>query len=197
MLLPGLVLLAASGAMSAASAQSAQSLLAQTFLLDARTGSSRSALARELSQGQARLTGGRSIDLAEWYTPSVPEMNLTLLTAVTPSFGMIWGISTGERGIKYRIDPGVWLGFVYRYELTQNTTISFTASTLLGGNFREKTCRATYGDQSKPDPILKGEQIVNCRLAASILPPDQTLRFLERRSGLSETRVRLRYEYRF
>ncbi len=190
MLLPGLVLLGASGAMSAASAQSAQSLLAQTFLLDARTGSSRSALARELSQGGFELSDGTPIDFASWYSPRIPEMNLTLLTALTPSFGVIWGISTGERGEKYRIDPGLWLGFVYRYDITPQSTLSLSASTLIGGDFREKTCQAFYA-------ITAQEETVNCRLAASVLPPAQTLQFLKRRSGLRETRATLRYEYRF
>ncbi len=175
----------------------AQGMLQQTYLLDARTGSSRAALARDLSLGEVKLSDGGAIDLTEWYSSRLPEMNVTLLTAVTPAFGVIWGVSTGERGVKYRIDPGLWLGFVYRYELTQRGTLSVTATTLLGGDFREQTCRATYGDQSRPDPIMSGAQIVNCRLAGSVLPPDQTLRYLERRSGFSETRATLRYDFRF
>ncbi len=168
----------------------AQTLLQQTLLLDARTGSSRAALAQDMAQGGYELSDGTEVDFVDWYSPRLPEMTVKLLTAMTPSFGMIWGVSTGERGEKYRIDPGIWLGFVYRHDLTTHSTVSLTASTLIGGDFREKTCQAYY-------QITSSEETVNCRLAASVLPPEDTLNFLERRTGLRESRAMLRYELRF
>lgn len=165
-------------------------LLDRTFLLDLRAGSVRSRRARELSYGGYELDDGTYVDFADWYTPRFPEMNLLFLTAVTPSFGLTWGLSTGERGEKYRIDPGLWLGFVYRYDISARQTLSLSAATLMGGNMREQTCRAYYR-------VIEDFATVNCRLAASTLPPAQTLQFLERNSGRRESRISLRYEIRF
>lgn len=165
-------------------------ILDRTFLLDLRAGSLRSRRARELSVGGYELDDGTPVDFADWYTPSFPEMNLIFLTAITPSFGITWGVSTGERGEKYRIDPGLWLGFVYRYNISPRQTLSLSASTLVGGDLREQPCRAFYR-------VIDDFATVNCRLAASTLPPRETLQFLERKSGRRESRIQLRYEIRF
>jgi hypothetical protein len=169
---------------------SAQSLLQNTFLLDVRQGSGRSDLAARLSKGGYELEDGTPIDFATWYTPRMPELSIVFLTAITPRWGVTWGLSTGERGQKYRIDPGVWIGFVYRHEISKHSVISLSASTLLGGNFRERTCEAFYS-------VSQSFETVNCRLAATFLQPRDTLKFLETRSGRRETRASLRYEFRF
>lgn len=192
----GTALLAALFSALAATAPHAQVLtdrvgiLDRTFLLDLRKGSSNSEIARKFSLGGYELDDGTPIDFADWYTPRLPEMNLLFLTAITPSFGVTWGISTGERAEKYTIAPGFWLGFIYRHQIRPQHTLSLSASTLLGGNMREKTCTAFYR-------VINDFATVNCRLAASILPPEETLQFLERRNGRRETRVQLRYEIRF
>ncbi len=164
--------------------------LDRTFLLQMRSGSSRSALAAQMAVGGYELDDGTPVDFAPWYTPRFPEMNLLFLTSLTPSFGVTWGVSTGERGQKYTIDPGLWLGFVWRQQISPRSTLSLSASTLMGGNMREQTCQAYYR-------ITGDFATVNCRLAASTLAPEDTLNYLERRSGLRESRVLLRYEFRF
>lgn len=171
-------------------ALAAQSLIERSFLLDIRQGSSRSERARSLSFGGYELEDGTPVDFERWYTPGAPEFNILFLTAATPSFGVTWGLSTGERGEKYRIDPGLWLGFVYRRQISPQSAISLSATLLLGGNFRERSCQAFY-------TITQTTETVNCRLAASVLPPGETLRFLERTKGIRESRATLRYEFRF
>ena len=165
----------------------AQEFLADTFLLDVSLGSARSQIARDLSDGGYELSDGTPISFSQWYDASFPELNVLFLTELTPSLGLAWGLSTGERGEKYRIDPGIWIGFIQNYDLSRNSRITISALTLLGGNFRERICIGDYRD-------IGGIQAVNCRLAASLLPPTETLDFLVRESGFMETRISIRYQ---
>lgn len=110
----------------------ARDFLENTSMLDIRTGSSRSAIARNLSIGGYELSDGTPVSFADWYMPHFPEMSLLFLTQINPSLGITWGISTGERGEKYRIDPGVWLGLVYRMQLSKHSGLTFFATTLIG-----------------------------------------------------------------
>jgi hypothetical protein len=168
----------------------AQDFLEDTFLLNVSLGSHRSEIAQDLTYGGYELSDGTPVDFVNWYTPRFPELNVLFLTQINPAIGMTWGVSLGEEGVKYRIDPGVWIGLVYRRELGRQSSLTFSAVTLLGGNFRERTCIGDYGD-------IGGIQVVNCRLAASVLPPAQTLDFLINERGYLETRVSVRYSYRF
>jgi hypothetical protein len=168
----------------------AQDFLENTFLLDVSIGSSRSKIARDLSFGGYELTDGTPVYFSEWYTPRLPDLNFIFLTQLTPSFGLSWGFSLGESGEKYRIDPGIWLGFIYRHEITRQSSLTISALTLIGGNLQERSCVGDYGE-------IGGIQQVNCRLAASTLPPAETLQFLVNEKGYRETRFSLRYEIRF
>lgn len=159
----------------------------KTFLLDVSVGSSRSDIARGLRRGGFELADGTPIYFTDWYTPAIPDFNLKYLTTVTPDFGLIWGVSTGEKAEKYQINPGLWLGFLYREQISRNSNLSLSAVTLIGGNFRERMC---VGDW----PEFGGRQQVNCRLAATPLPPQDTLKFLVRERGIRETRATLRYQ---
>jgi hypothetical protein len=169
---------------------SPQELLANTFLVDISMGSARSDLARDLSVGGYELADGTPVNFENWYGARVPDLNFRFLTVLTSATGLVWGFSLGERGAKYRIDPGLWLGFVYRWQLTSQSTFSISATTMIGGDFRERSCLADFGE-------IGGLQRVNCRLAASELPPEDTLQLLVNRRGYSETRVTVRYERRF
>ena len=162
----------------------------RTFLLDLRAGSSRSDIAVILSRGGYELSDGTPIDFADWYIPRFPDFNIQFLTSLSSDFGIIWGFSTGERAEKYLIDPGLWLGFIYRHEITNQSEWTLSAATMLKGDFRERSC---VGDW----PLFGGKQRVNCRLAATPLPPSDTLDFLVRERGLRETRATLRYQLRF
>jgi hypothetical protein len=165
----------------------AQEFLEDTFLLDVRLGSARSQIARDLSDGGYELADGTPVSFSDWYDASFPELNVLFLTELTPSLGLAWGLSTGERGEKYKIDPGFWVGFIQNFELTKNSRLTISALTLLGGNFRERSCIGNYGD-------IGGIQSVNCRLAASLLPPTETLDFLVREPGFIETLISIRYQ---
>jgi hypothetical protein len=168
----------------------AQDFLDETFLLNVTLGSSRSAIARSLADGGYELSDGTPVDFSDWYSPRYPDLTFLFLTKINETLGLSWGVSFGERGEKYRISPGVWIGLVYRKELSRNSSLTLSALTLLGGDFRERACVADYG-------AIGGVQQVNCRLAASFLPPNETLKFLVKERGIKETRFSLRYEFRF
>jgi hypothetical protein len=162
----------------------------RTFLTDIRVGSSRSNIAVALSNGGYELADGTPVDFRDWYSPRRDDLNVLFMTVITPNLGLQWGASLGERGVKYRINPGLWLGVVARHELGARSSLTFSAITLLGGDFREQTCVGDYGD-------IGGVQEVNCRWAASILPPEETLAFLVNEPGRVDERYSLRYEFRF
>jgi hypothetical protein len=103
---------------------------------------------------------------------------------------LLWGISTGERGEKYRIAPALQIGGMVQVELSRNSKLTFSVSAMLGGQLQEQTCTADYG-------AIGGIQQVNCRLAASTLAPADTLDYLLRVSARDEARVALLYELRF
>ncbi len=169
---------------------SAQDFLERTFLVEVTAGSGRSAIARGLSFGGYELDEGDPVNFADWYTPRFPDVNFIFLTELSPTTGMTWGISLGERGEKYSIDPGLWLGLIHRMDLGHKSHLTISAITMLGGDFREKSCFGFY-------KTINAEAEVNCRLAASILPPADTLKFLVSEPGYREARVTLRYEIQF
>lgn len=160
-----------------------------THLLDIFQGSARSDLVRSVSQGGYELAGGEPVSFDTWYSAALPDLTVLLFTEVSDHFGVSWGFSTGERGRKYRIDPALHLGFTWQAALAKNITLSTSLMTVVGGDLREKTCRADYG--------AFGVSEVNCRLAASVLPPEETLDYLLDRPGWEDSRVSVRLEIRF
>jgi hypothetical protein len=167
-----------------------QEFWAHTYLVGINVGSSRSDLARALSIGGYELSDGTPVSFEYWYQPRFPDVNFRFLTELNANLGLAWGFSLGEAGPKYRISPGLWVGFVSRTELSSRSSLTFSAVTMLGGDFRERTCLADFEE-------LDGLQTVNCRLAASPLPPEETLKFLANIRGYSETRISVQYELRF
>lgn len=148
-----------------------QGFLERTELLDIRSGSRLSDMARAARRGGYELADGTPLDLSDWYESRWPDIGVTFMTRIDPTFGITWGFSTGERGEKYAIQPGLKLGFVKLFELSDDEVVSLSASAVLGGQLRERTCLASYGE-------IGGTQRVNCRLAATILPPAETLDYL-------------------
>jgi hypothetical protein len=167
---------------------SSQDFLRQTSLLSVNVGSGRSEIARALSSGGYELSDGTPINFSDWYEPKFPDLNLLFLTEITSSFALSWGFSLGERGEKYQIDPGLWLGFIYRTPLNEHSSLTISGITLIGGDFREHECVGIYSFD---------ERSVNCRLAASVLAPADTLKFLINEPGFRETRLSIRYEFWF
>ena len=168
----------------------AQAFIEDTHLLNIFLGSRRSNIADQLAIGGYELADGTPFRFSDWYSSSATDLNVLFLTQVHAELGIVWGVSFGERGAKYTIDPGFWLGFIYRHELGERSSITVSASTLLGGDFRELPCIGNFG-------AIGGVQPVNCRLAASILPPEETLQLLVREDGYAETQISIQYEYRF
>ena len=168
----------------------AQDFWDNTFLLDAYVGSYRSNVASNLSRGGYELSGGDFVDFRDWYTPQFPDTTFLFLKQIAPNFGIIWGASTGEIGEKYRIEPALQLGFVYQYILFENAVFSLKATYPFFGRMTEKTCTADYGE-------LGGIQTVNCRLAADIIPPNETLDYLIRLRGETDAKFSISFSFVF
>lgn len=159
-------------------------------LLDFRIGGRFSSVAQRLALGGYELAQGEYVSFDQWYTPRMREISVQFLTAVAPDLGVTWGFGTGERGAKYRIQPSLQIGFIYQKEVFPNGWLSFIFDGVIGGNFSEKTCVADYG-------AIGGIQTVNCRYAAEPIAPSETLKFLEKRRGYTESRATLAFEFRF
>lgn len=162
----------------------------ETFLLDLYAGSSRSTLADDLGRGGYELTDGTPVDLSEWYSSHWQDTTILMLTQLDRNTGFLWGVSTGERGEKYVIEPALHLGLIRQFRLSRNTWLTLTAAAVIGGNLTEQSCTADYG-------AIGGVQEVNCRLAAEPIPPAETLRYLARQSGHDESRISIVLEHRF
>lgn len=172
-------------------AQGFEAFLDDTHLLEVSIGSTRSDQASEMRRGGYELADGTPVSFDDWYRPRLKELNLVFLSEVSPALGLIWGMSSGESGEKYRMNPGVRLGFILQRPVGQGGVVSLQVTSMLGGRFQEKPCQADFG------VIGGGSVAVNCRLAASTLPPAKTLDYLVRMSGADEARVTLRYDVSF
>lgn len=164
--------------------------LEETTLIDVAVGSFRSDTARALGRGGYELADGRYRDFSDWYEPDLREINLLFVTPLADDLGLLWGFGTGERGEKYRIAPALRLGVALRRPVGRKGSLVATVVGVAGGDLDERPCTADYG-------AIGGVQQVNCRLAAGLLPPAETLRFLARVDGSVETVATLRLEFRF
>lgn len=185
-----ILMLASSLLMAGTKNAPAQAFWDNTFLLDAYMGSHRSNVANALSNGGYELSGGAFIDFHDWYTSKFPDMTVLFLKQVAPDFGIIWGLSTGEKGEKYKIDPALQLGLVYQYIPFENTILSITAVYPLFGQMTEETCVADYGS-------LGGIQTVNCRMAADTIPPEETLDYLIRIRAETDAKISVNLSFAF
>jgi hypothetical protein len=168
----------------------AQEFWADTFLLDVYVGSHRSSVANSLSKGGYELSGGEFVDFHDWYTPVFPDTTILVLKQVSPDFGITWGVSTGEKGEKYQIHPALQIGFVYQYVPFENSTFSIKATYPFFGKMTEKTCVGYYEN-------FGGDQVVNCRLAADIMPPEETLDYLIKLRGETDARISASFSFVF
>lgn len=117
------------------------------------------------------LADGTPVSFANWYHTDWPDTRVDMLTQFGDDFGLLWGFSTGERGEKYTIDPSLRIGFVAQAHPSANAVLSLTVRGVAWGNLNEQTCEGDYGE-------IGGIQTVNCRLAATFLPPEETLQYL-------------------
>lgn len=162
---------------------------ASLSLIGLYQGSDLSELARGLSNGGYELQDGTWVSFEKWYRTDWPDLHADFLLQLEPDAGLIFGLGTGERGQKYRIDPSAKLGLATQIHPRPNSTLSLTATTTFGGSFTEFPCVADYGD-------IGGTQQVNCRLAAGELPPDETLQYLVK-ADPSRLHVALSYHASF
>jgi len=159
---------------------------ASISLVSVTQGSSLSETARSLSNGSYEfrddgtlvpvsgyeLQDGTWVSFEKWYRTDWVGLQIDFLTQFNDDLGLLWGLGTGERGEKYTIDPSLKVGLVAQAHPQPNSTVSLTVTSILGGRLNELPCIADYGD------IGGGEQEVNCRLAATRMPPEETLKYL-------------------
>lgn len=163
-----------------------------TNLIEIKQGSELSQIVRVSGDVSYESATGSSINLSNWYKPKSQWVNsqIMFMSQVSNDFGLLWGIGTGEYGSKYTIDPSIKLGFVYRLPLTVSEQIYIRASSLIGGRLKEKSCIADYGQ-------IGGVQEVNCRLAASVDSPEDTLKYLMNQKPYNQNVISLVYKMLF
>jgi hypothetical protein len=159
------------------------SFFESTYFIELTQDTTASLKARDLRNGGFETSEGAYVDFARWYSPDWYDTRISWLTQISPSFGVIWGFSTGENAQKYTISPGMRLGFMYQTTPSKNSQLTFTASTTIGGELSEKTCTADYGQ-------IGGVQVVNCRLAATTLTPEETLNYLTQAKPVDTWQIR-------
>jgi hypothetical protein len=164
------------------------SFTASTHFIGAKHESVLNWKARSLRDGNYETSGGDLIVFEKWYTPVAPEINITWLTQINKNVGVIWGFGSGEHADKYTIYPSAQIGFAYHKQISKNHSIGVVFNTYVGGEFKEHTCIADYGE-------IGGIREVNCRLAATTLTPEETLNFLE--YAKPPTTVYFNYNYIF
>lgn len=164
------------------------SFLQSTYLIEISQESPLSQKAKALSFGGFETSGGDWVGFGRRYSARWHDTRLSWMTQINPHFGVIWGLSSGERAEKYVISPGVRLGFLFQTQPAKNRFFTVSASTILGGRLQEKTCTADYGE-------IGGVQQVNRRLAASLLEPAETLKYLYNEKPESSLQVRYRLSF--
>lgn len=145
--------------------------LEDTHLIGLSIGSDLSSIPNAARPQGYELSDGTGVSFDAWYRDRIPNLQVDFITEITPDFGVLWGIGTGEYGEKYQIDPSLRLGLLYNRPVGRNGVLSLRVTTRLGGRLRERSCTADYGD-------IGGVQRVNCRLAATPLEPSETLQYL-------------------
>lgn len=166
------------------------SFLQSTYLVELQQGSELSERMSNLQGGSYETADGRSVTFQRWYRTRWTDARATWLTQVTPEFGVLWGLSTGEHGEKYEIQPSLKLGFAFQTSIDKHSSFSLKATTIVGGRLKEKPCAADYGE-------VGGVQSVNCRLAASEMPPAETLNHLLNYAPVNRNVVFLQYRRTF
>ncbi len=162
----------------------------QTHLIEIRQGSELSDKVNFYTVGGYESANGSFISYTPWYINHWTDARVTFMTQISETIGIIWGMSSGEHGDKYKIYPSLKIGIAYFEKLGQNSTLSLKATTILSGNLTEYPCTADYGD-------IGGVQMVNCRLAASPIPPSETLQYLFNDRPYNQTVVSIEYKLYF
>jgi hypothetical protein len=159
-----------------------------------------SGIVRAAAADGFELSDGSAVDLMRWYAPRFPNLSATFLTQVNKEVAVIWGGSLGEVGQKYRISPSIDFGISWQREVGKHwprghsskrrAVIQLDVFGSYGGALRETACLGDYGE-------IGGVQRVNCRLAASILQPEETLAYLWNQPAFVSGTIRLTFKVIF
>jgi hypothetical protein len=164
--------------------------VASTHWVEFSQGSELSKLGASYLAGGFESATGQWVGFEKWYRPKWVDTRLTWMTQLTPQFGVLWGASTGERAEKYSIAPSLKLGFVYQFKASSRSYFSLKATSVIGGRMKERACTADYGD-------IGGLAQVNCRLAATEMAPEDTLKHLTNALPPDRNSVQIRYTVHF
>lgn len=162
----------------------------RTHFIGIQYGTKLSETVSSASRGGYESAYGNWVGMDRWYKTNWQDLRLTWLTQISNNYGVIWGLGTGEYGEKYKISPSLKLGFIGQIPFSKHSIFTFRVSTVLGGNLREKSCTADYGE-------IGGVQKVNCRLAASVLPPSETLKYLFNESAPDRIEAMIQLNHAF
>lgn len=161
-----------------------------TTLLEIRREEAPSRELETVKFGGYELAGGTYQALANWYAGRLITTRADFVTQLAPHIGLLWGISTGESAQKYQLQPAARIGLVAVAALNSRASLSLSARTTLAGRLIERPCAADYG-------AIGGTQQVNCRLAATELPPEETLKYLWNYPRPDHTQITLRLTANF
>ena len=163
-----------------------------TNLIEVRQGSELSQMISMYSTGGYESAYGAAISFSNWYKPKGQwvDSHILFMSQLNNDFGILWGLGTGEFGNKYNIDPSIKLGFVYRFPLDVSGQLYLRATTILGGHLKEKSCIADYGQ-------IGGVREVNCRLAAGVDAPEDTLKYLMNQKPYNQNVISVVYKMLF
>lgn len=161
-----------------------------TYLVGAQFGSALSQQASQVRSQGYESAAGHWVGMDPWYRSTWKDLRLTWMTQLNRDSGFIWGLGTGERGEKYAIAPSLKFGFVQQASVGTKAVLSLRATTVLGGRISEKSCTADYGE-------VGGTQEVNCRMAASPMPPAETLKYLMNGSPRDRFEVMVQFKQLF
>lgn len=164
--------------------------VASTHWVEFSQGSELSRLGANYRAGGFESAAGQWVGFDRWYRPKWVDTRVTWMTQLTPALGVLWGVSTGERAEKYTIAPSLKLGVVYQIQTTSRSTFSLKATSVIGGRMKEQACTADYGD-------IGGVAQVNCRLAATVMAPADTLKYLTNALPPDRNSVQIRYTFIF
>lgn len=165
-------------------------LYSATHLLEIKQSTEHSKKLDQLRSGGFETAQGAWVSFQPWYGNTGKDISITWMTQVRPDLGIIWGASTGERGSKYTVAPGLIFGAAYHTEIIKNGFLSLRGTTIVGGSLKEKSCLADYGD-------IGGMQEVNCRMAASPLEPSETLQYLVRDKPYNQHKLLIQFTQLF
>lgn len=164
--------------------------LDNTHILYVQQGSYLSDKMRGITTSGFELQNGDWQSFAKFYRVKWTDTSIRFLTQATPKLGIIWGLSTGEKSKRHQIDPSLTMGFHYLHSISRWANFTTNLQYKFGGHLRESACVADYGE-------VMGTHQVNCRLAHTMLSPQETLAYLMREKPMDQLNLQIKWSYQF